>query len=141
MAEQLPHTEAVLELFSQTNRPVGDAQAPKDLDDLVENDYPYTVIYDLDIEWWRMQGPFSTPQADKQFLYQVIYIGRTRRQVQMLAERGRALVAPENIQVLNHSTRDFRLEQLGRVLRDDDIRPAIFNISDTYLLDITPSGG
>lgn len=139
MADQLPHTEAVLELFKKTNRPVGDGHAPKELEERTDADYPYSVIYDNDTIWWRMSGPFNGPQDDKQFMYQIVYIGLTRRQAQMLAQRGRALVTRDNINVPNHRTRDFRFEQLGQTQRDDDIRPSLFFISDTYLLDVTPT--
>lgn len=141
MAEQYPHTAAVLTLFEQTNRPVGDAKGPKGPDEVYEDsDYPYSVIYEGTTIWWRMTGPLNAPQADTQYIYNVVYVGRWAAQARALAQRGRLLVQRDNIVVPEHKTRDFRFEELGPTVRDDDIRPPVFTISDLYLLDVTPIG-
>lgn len=140
MAEYLTagHTDALLEALESTGFPVGDGMAPKDYEEREDTDYPYVVLVANDTPWWRMTGPLDDSQADKDLVYSVISVGLNRAQAELMAEKVRAVLKPENVDIPGYRVQNLYFDNLGRADPDHDIRPSIWAIMDRVSLKTTP---
>lgn len=133
------HADAVIaHLRLKTNRPIGDGQAVKQLDDRSDDDYPYCVVYEFDTFSFNMSGPINNPQADMQIHYNLISVGRTRKQCDMMNERVRAAMFDGTLQVEGFHIQQVLFDLAGRTKRDDDIRPPLFTKADRIYVQSTP---
>lgn len=134
------HTDALLDALEATGFPVGDGIAPKDYDERTDTDYPYVVLMSADTPWWRMTGPMNDFQADKDLIYEVISVGQSRKQAELMAEKAREALKPENVTVPGYRVQNVYFDALGRAARDDDIRPSVWAVMDRVVLKTTPEG-
>lgn len=131
------HTAALLTVLATAPFPVGDGEAPRDVD-AAEIDPPYAVLYP--IPGGRFDGPLSDSQADVTLQYQITAVGETRQQTQVIIDICRGLMKKANVTVPSRRVRDLKhLTPSAGVMRDDDLPDPLFYGYDRYELDTTPT--
>lgn len=136
-------TEDVLRVLrDSTGRPVGDAIAPDETrgEAPKPSDYPYAVVYEDETPDWRMSGPLTGQQEDKQLMYRIVCVGRSRQESGALASRVREAMVPSNFDVNGYRIQEILFGELGRMFRNTDIRPPIFSTVDLFQVWVTPTG-
>lgn len=136
-------TEEVLRLVEQyTGRPVGDAVAPHEFSGRQPKaeDYPYSVVYEEEIPDWRMSGPLTGQQEDKQLMYRVVSVGLSRQQSSALSSKIRQNLKKEDFSLQGFVVQEILFNELGRMFRNTDIRPSVFSTMDVYQIWVTPTG-
>jgi hypothetical protein len=84
-------------------------------------------------------GTIAAPRADAQADYSLISIGATPRQAEQIGDDVRRTMLATPLFVTDRQVAEVRLDMLGGVIRDDQVQPALFYVSDRYRLLVVPS--
>lgn len=136
-------TEELLRVLEEhTGRPVGDAIAPNQYkgEQPSSEDYPYIVLYEEETAGWRMSGPLTGQQEDKQLLYRVVSVGLSRQQASAVASIVREKLSREDFLLEGFVVQEVLIEELGRMFRNTDIRPPVYSAMDLFKIWVTPTG-
>lgn len=132
MEVQHETNKAVIAAVETLGFPVGNGQDPEPLR------YPYVVIYPFDTPDFAMSGPVSDRFADRKLRFSVVSVGKHPDQTSLLAERVRDLLSDrQNITPQIGVVMGTSPFLLGRMVRDDEVRPSTFTISDIWIVQIT----
>lgn len=84
-------------------------------------------------------GTLTEPEADALPDYQLISIGATRSQAEHIGDEVREAMFQGPLLVDGRQVAHLRLDMLGGVIRDDQVQPALFYVSDRYRLLTVPA--
>lgn len=127
--DRAPHTDAILGVLETAGYRIGDGQAPED------NTLPYAVLYPLVAS---TNGTLDNPDEDLAYECQISLVGKTRPQVENLADEIRDTIMNTPLVIAGRSV--FRIQPVyGAVRPDDDVQPPLFFIPDRYLIWTVPT--
>ena len=84
-------------------------------------------------------GTLTAPTADAQSDYQLISVGATRSQAEHIGDEVREAMFQGPLTVNGRAVAQLRLDMLGGAIRDDQVQPALFYVSDRYRLLTVPA--
>lgn len=135
-------TDAVIAVLTAASFTVGDGEAPSSGGwqgaQGASAFVPYVNVHPT--PGGLTDGTIAQPDVDAGADYILISVGATRSQAEEVGDDVRAVMLAATITLPNsRKVAHMRIEMLGGAVRDDNVQPSVFFVSDRYRLLTVPS--